>query len=136
MAMITMSMSVSLSSILGEGLKLWCCCVHVAPEVIKSGSDGYSFPVDWWGLGVTIYELLRGMRPFNIDKNMTSSAMYALVTETRPSASASWHPDTCDLLRLVRYRIGSGKSGCGSMVCVCVCVYVCVCVCVCVVAAS
>lgn len=24
------------------------------------GGPGYSYPVDWWSLGITAYELLRG----------------------------------------------------------------------------
>ena len=31
-----------------------------APEVLHSRSSGYSYAVDWWGLGVSVYEMLRG----------------------------------------------------------------------------
>lgn len=34
-----------------------------APEVFQAyvdGGPGYSYPVDWWSLGITAYELLRG----------------------------------------------------------------------------
>lgn len=34
-----------------------------APEVFQvyvEGGPGYSYPVDWWSLGITAYELLRG----------------------------------------------------------------------------
>jgi serine/threonine protein kinase len=37
--------------------------VLAAPEVFQvymDGGPGYSYPVDWWSLGVTAYELLRG----------------------------------------------------------------------------
>lgn len=35
----------------------------LAPEVFQAfmdGGPGYSYPVDWWSLGITAYELLRG----------------------------------------------------------------------------
>lgn len=36
---------------------------YIAPEVISR--RGYTFTPDWWSLGVTLYEVLFGIRPFN-----------------------------------------------------------------------
>lgn len=36
---------------------------YLAPEIILN--KGHSFPVDWWALGVLIYEMLVGIDPFN-----------------------------------------------------------------------
>ena len=39
---------------------------QVAPEIIRS--EGYSFAVDWWAVGILLYELMVGWPPF-IDDN-------------------------------------------------------------------
>ena len=35
---------------------------YVAPEVLTGW--GYSFPVDWWTLGILTYEMVVGFPPF------------------------------------------------------------------------
>ncbi|XP_013395055.1 serine/threonine-protein kinase 32B isoform X2 [Lingula anatina] len=45
---------------------------YMAPEVFSCSVDecnGYSYPVDWWSLGIMAYEILRGKRPFEIHVN-------------------------------------------------------------------
>lgn len=40
---------------------------YLAPEIVDE--SGHSFSVDWWALGIFIYELVVGMPPF-YDKNV------------------------------------------------------------------
>ena len=48
--------------------KLICCFKgtpnYIAPEILR-GED-YSFSVDWWALGVLLYEMLAGRSPFDM----------------------------------------------------------------------
>lgn len=58
-----------LTTYTGGGLKSFFCprsdslSVLSAPEIFQSfvsGGTGYAFEVDWWSLGVTVFEVLRG----------------------------------------------------------------------------
>lgn len=47
---------------------------YIAPEIFECAVGeraGYSFPADWWSLGVTACELLKGKRPFEVPSSPT-----------------------------------------------------------------
>ena len=39
----------------------------MAPEVIKNNGSGHDLTVDFWSLGVLMYELLTGASPFTVE---------------------------------------------------------------------
>lgn len=54
-------------------------CVLSAPEIFQSfvsGGTGYAFEVDWWSLGVTVFEVLRGWVRHGGDSGLSGSIVY------------------------------------------------------------
>ncbi|XP_055354244.1 serine/threonine-protein kinase 32B-like isoform X2 [Paramacrobiotus metropolitanus] len=74
---------------------------YMAPEVydcIMDDFPGYSYPVDWWSLGITAYELLRGKRPFEIHSN-TSLADIRQIHQSIPiQYPAVWDKTLIEML--------------------------------------
>ena len=53
---------------------------YLAPEIIKG--EGYDINVDWWSLGIILYEMLCGVPPFYVDN---LDQMYDLILNTEVS---------------------------------------------------
>lgn len=115
---------------------------YMAPEMVIMLSQtskekiGYTNAVDWWSLGVTIYKLLTGSRPFSkenfntfmemapsIDGHKGPAAMleFAILFQQIPFAPFPFiSADAIDLItRLLdvndKTRLGSGPSGLGDI---------------------
>ena len=60
---------------------------YIAPEVILR--QGYGKPVDWWAMGIILYEFLVGLVPFFGD---TPEELFGQVItgETRPSWTSTF----------------------------------------------
>ena len=73
---------------------------YMAPEVFRcyiDESSYYSYPVDWWSLGVTAYELLRHKRPFEIHSDMATLPVLELFSKPL-EVSTHWTPDFTNLI--------------------------------------
>eukprot|EP00934_Nitzschia_sp_Nitz4_P005237 Nitzschia sp. Nitz4//scaffold4_size323378//266116//269358//NITZ4_000704-RA/size323378-processed-gene-0.383-mRNA-1//-1//CDS//3329553531//5227//frame0 len=51
---------------------------YVAPEIIKN--SGHDFAVDWWALGIVIYEMISGENPFFYD-DMEQMALFEAICD-------------------------------------------------------
>jgi serine/threonine kinase 32 len=62
---------------------------YMAPEVLSPSASvsGYSFPVDWWSLGITAFEMKTGSRPF---ENATAARTTSDVVNLFPDR---WSPE-------------------------------------------
>lgn len=84
---------------------------YIAPEIIKN--EGHSFAVDWWCLGVLIYEMMVGITPFysehpkDIFSNILKGKVYFPSNASKTAKSLIKHLLTADLSK----RYGNLKNG-------------------------
>ena len=84
---------------------------YMSPEIILDQGHGQS--VDFWALGVLIYELITGRHPFYTPNK---DEMYRRILSVEPVISKLLLPDSQDILRQllekqVHKRLGSGPAG-------------------------
>ncbi|XP_033162672.1 serine/threonine-protein kinase 32A isoform X3 [Drosophila mauritiana] len=74
---------------------------YMAPEVFLCALDevaGYSYPVDWWSLGVVAYEMRGNIRPFVVHSN-TPLAEIKNILNTPVHYPRYWSSNFVDLLQ-------------------------------------
>ncbi|XP_066501864.1 serine/threonine-protein kinase 32A isoform X1 [Hoplias malabaricus] len=75
---------------------------YMAPELFQpfeGTHSGYSFAVDWWSLGITAYELLRGQRPYIMRSTTPASEILQSFHKSPPCYPATWSAEMKTLLR-------------------------------------
>ncbi|KAL7854206.1 hypothetical protein AOLI_G00210500 [Acnodon oligacanthus] len=75
---------------------------YMAPELfqpVEGTHPGYSFAVDWWSLGITAYELLRGQRPYIMRSSTPASEILQSFHKVQPYYPAAWSAEIKSLLR-------------------------------------
>ncbi|XP_059574414.1 ribosomal protein S6 kinase alpha-4 isoform X1 [Alligator mississippiensis] len=89
---------------------------YMAPEIIRSKS-GHGKSVDWWSLGVLLFELLTGASPFTLEGEKNSQAEVSRrILRCAPPFPALVGPQARDLLQGLlckdpARRLGSGSHG-------------------------
>ncbi|XP_055895648.1 serine/threonine-protein kinase 32A-like isoform X2 [Biomphalaria glabrata] len=75
---------------------------YMAPEIFKTAIGevrGYSFPVDWWALGVTLYELVKKRRPFNVQTDTNPQDTLQILCTTKVNFPCNVSNEMNDVLR-------------------------------------
>ncbi|XP_053126549.1 ribosomal protein S6 kinase alpha-5 isoform X2 [Hemicordylus capensis] len=90
---------------------------YMAPDIVKGGEKGHDKAVDWWSLGVLMYELLTGASPFTVDgerNSQTEISRRILKSEPPyPQEMSALAKDIiqCLLMKDPNKRLGCGPSG-------------------------
>jgi len=84
---------------------------YLAPEVVAG--KGHNAAVDWWSLGILVYEMLTGRTPFPGDD---SHVVYEQILERRPKFPKGFDSTAKDLIRRLLVvnrvkRLGNLKGG-------------------------
>ncbi|CAJ0947101.1 unnamed protein product [Ranitomeya imitator] len=86
---------------------------YVAPEVILQ--KGYGRPIDWWAIGIILYEFLTGHVPFNGTRK--KHIFYSILADniTLKIKNSTHHPDAQDfMIQLLNkdptHRLGTGGA--------------------------
>lgn len=69
---------------------------YLAPEVVQG--TGHNQAVDWWSLGLMIYEMLSGINPFKL-RNKNKFEKLQMITDRDIEMRPEFSDEACSLLR-------------------------------------
>jgi serine/threonine protein kinase len=86
---------------------------YLAPEIVRG--EGYGKEIDFWALGLMIYEMLCGINPFKV-RNKNKYEKLQMITENKIRMLPMFSPNSTDLLSKLlvqdpKKRLGFGKKG-------------------------
>ncbi|KAM9311024.1 serine/threonine-protein kinase 32A [Gastrophryne carolinensis] len=86
---------------------------YMAPEMFyPKGQICYSFAVDWWSLGVTAYELLRGRRPFHIHSSSAATDIVHVFHTATITFPPAWSQEIISILLKLLERTPEERLSC------------------------
>ncbi len=88
-------------------LDIWVGCFNIAPEVVNAKQHSYA--VDYWALGVIIYELMMGKRPYS-GTNRKEYKEKLLSTNVQVK-ECPWSDEAKDIINLLLQRKEENRLG-------------------------
>ncbi|XP_036283805.1 ribosomal protein S6 kinase alpha-5 isoform X4 [Pipistrellus kuhlii] len=87
---------------------------YMAPDIIRGGDSGHDKAVDWWSLGVLMYELLTGASPFTVDGEKNSQAEISRrILKSEPPYPKDMSALAKDLIQRLLRKDPKKRLGCG-----------------------
>ncbi|XP_060244031.1 ribosomal protein S6 kinase alpha-5 isoform X2 [Meriones unguiculatus] len=87
---------------------------YMAPDIVRGGDSGHDKAVDWWSLGVLMYELLTGASPFTVDGEKNSQAEISRrILKSEPPYPQEMSATAKDLLQRLLMKDPKKRLGCG-----------------------
>uniref|UniRef100_A0A8C2VFF1 Ribosomal protein S6 kinase n=1 Tax=Chinchilla lanigera TaxID=34839 RepID=A0A8C2VFF1_CHILA len=87
---------------------------YMAPDIVRGGDSGHDKAVDWWSLGVLMYELLTGASPFTVDGEKNSQAEISRrILKSEPPYPQEMSALAKDLIQRLLMKDPKKRLGCG-----------------------
>lgn len=84
---------------------------YLAPEIIKDKSYGYS--VDWYSLGLVMYEMLSGENPFKKEEQIEFIDACQEILSINIKMPDYFSPDCKDIVSRLLEKVPAKRIGCG-----------------------